>query len=643
MQANKINPCHDRSQLYIPFFLYLVAGAKNNRLQCYYLFINYRRMSTEKKVPRIIVTIVFIGLLAGTALLSVKGSNNNNDPAKAESVALNDYGFYLKPVNAETGINFTHLCPELDPKLKHIEPQIASMGASVSIVDFDNDGWNDIYFTNSRTGSLNALYHNLHNGQFEDVAGQLGVADVNKMGSGVSMGAVWGDYNNDGFTDLLLYKWGKPELFENVEGKKFVNVTGSAGLPAWVNANSAIWLDVDNDGLLDIFIGGYFSEKLDLEHLTTTRMMPESFRYANNGGRKYLLKNMGNGTFKDVTGDFGLTSTKWALAAAAADFNGDGYPELYVANDYNTDEFYINEGGKRFVEKGKQAGIGNIPKSGMNASFGDINNNGRLGIYTTDITEKGILIQGNNYWEPKEGTSATPTFVNLGQLAGIENAGWSYGAQFGDLNNDGHMDLYVANGFVSGKKNTSYWYDYSKVTGGNASIIGDAANWPDMEGKSQSGYQQDKIWVNDGSGSFKDASEKASPENLLDGRAIVMADLWNRGVLDVIVANQNSIPTIYKNEAAGKNTNHWIDFDLHGTVSNASAIGAKVELFWNEGQQTQVVTGGMGFSSQNQHRLHFGIGKNKTVDKAVIHWPSGKTDTINSPEIDKLNTIVESK
>ncbi|HVX50524.1 MAG TPA: CRTAC1 family protein [Chitinophagaceae bacterium] len=600
-------------------------------------------MRGEKKLPVIIVTIAFAGLLAGTAFMTGQKTGYNTGSAREKEASMEKYGFYLEPVNEQAGINFRHQCPVLDPKLKHIEAQIASMGASVSVVDFDNDGWNDIYFTNSRTGTINALYHNLHNGKFEDVAVQKGVGDVNKEGTGVSMGAVWGDYNNDGFADLLLYKWGKPELFENEGGKKFLNVTDSSGLPAWVNANSAIWFDFDNDGLLDIFIGSYFNEKLDLAHLNTTKMMPESFRYANNGGRKYLLKNMGGGKFKDVTAEYGLTSTKWVLAAAAADFTGDGYPELYIADDYNVDEFYINDGGKRFIEKGRQAGIGNIPKSGMNASFGDINNDGNVGIYTTDITEKGVLIQGNNYWQPKGGLSKDPVFVNLGQLAGIENAGWSYGAQFGDLNNDGYMDLYAANGFVSGKKNTSYWYDYSKVTGGNSSIIGDAANWPDMQGKSQSGYQQDKIWLNDSTGSFEDVSGKVCPEATYDGRAIVMADLWNRGVLDVIVANQNNIPLVYKNEEPANSGNHWIDFDLHGTTSNASAIGARVEVLWHGRQQTQIVTGGMGFSSQNQHRLHFGIGKSNAIDKVVILWPSGKIDEITSPQIDKLHVITESK
>ncbi|HVW96196.1 MAG TPA: CRTAC1 family protein [Mucilaginibacter sp.] len=599
-------------------------------------------MSKRGSLPRIITTIIFAGLLAGTAFFS--GSQlfrANGDGAARKEIALRDYGFYLEPVNKSVNINFVHTPVELDPKLRHIERQVASMGASVSVVDFDNDGWNDLYFTNSAAGSQNALYRNLHNGKFEDVAKEMGVGDVNRNGTGVSMGAVWADYDNDGFPDMLLYKWGKPELFHNDGGKKLVSVTDGSGLPAWVNANSAIWFDFDNDGLPDIFIGGYFSEKFDLQNLKTTQIMPESFRYANNGGRNYLLKNLGNGKFKDVTTDYGLNSTKWTLAAAAADFNGDGYPELFVANDYNVDEFYINEGGKRFSERGRQLGTSLIPKSGMNASFGDIGNSGMLGIYTTNITEKGILIQGNNYWQPKDAQMKSSGFVNLGQLSGIENAGWSYGAQFGDLNNDGYMDLYVANGFVSGQKKDSYWYDYSKVTGGNSSIIGDAKNWPEMGDKSQSGFEQNKIWLNNSDGLFEDVSDKVCPYATLDSRAVAVADLWNRGVLDVIVADQDGAPLVYKNEP--QNSNHWIDFDLHGTLSNASAIGARLELEWNGKKQVQVVTGGMGFSSQNQHRLHFGLGKATKVDRLRIYWPSGQKSVIENPDIDKLHIVTESK
>jgi hypothetical protein len=606
-------------------------------------------MTRPKGLFKNLAIALFVVLLAGSALLShisAFQSNGNdslqNNSPLTEQASLEKYGFYLTPVdNQSIGIDFHHLCPELDPKLNNIAPQIASMGAAVSIVDFDKDGWNDIYFTNSRTGSLNALYHNLRNGKFENVAPQMGLADVNQKGTGVSMGAVWGDFDNDGFEDLFLYKWGKPELFHNVGGKQFVNITEGSGLPDWVNANCAIWFDFDNDGKLDLFLGGYYNEHIDLSHITTTKIMPESFRYANNGGRKYLFKNLGNGKFKDVTAEFGLTSTKWVLAAGAADLNGDGYPELYVADDYNVDELYINQKGQQFIERGKQAGIGNIPKSGMSVSFGDINNNGSLGIYTTNITEPGVLIQGNNYWQPKNTTGGTPFFVNLAQLAGIENAGWSYGAQFGDLNNDGFLDIYAANGFISARKGTSYWYEYSKVTGGNSSIIGDAANWPDMKGESQSGYQQNKIWLNNSNGLFEDVSGQVCPYITFDSRAVAMADLWNRGVLDVVVANQNNIPLIYKNHAQANN--HWIELDLHGIQSNASAIGAKVELDWDGKRQMQIVSGGIGFSAQNQHRLHFGIGTSAKADRLIISWPSGKVDKMENPTIDQLHVITENE
>lgn len=602
-------------------------------------------MSGSQKIARIITTVIFIGLLVFTLaasrnmIFSSDGSNNSLQKDHAEKT----YGFYLEPVNKEAHISFRHISPEVDPILNNIKMQIASMGAAVSICDIDNDGWNDIYFTNSAYGSKNALYHNLHDGTFEDIAGRAQIADVNTKGTGVSMGAVWGDYDNDGFKDLLLYKWGKPELYKNIDGRTFERVTEGSGLPPWVNANSAIWFDFNNDGLLDIFIGGYYKEIFHLDSLNTTKIMPESFRYANNGGRNFLLKNTGNGKFEDVTERYGLTSTKWTLAAAAADFNGDGYPELYIANDYNVDEFYLNINGQKFEEKGNAAGIGRIPKSGMNASFGDINNEGSVGIYTTNITEKGILIQGNNYWQPKTEAAAGqhPSFVDLAQISGIENAGWSYGAQFGDLNNDGFMDLYVANGFISAKANTSYWYDYSKVTGGNSAIIGDAKNWPDMEGKSQSGYEQDKIWLNNSDGLFEDASGKVCPEATYDGRAVAMADLWNRGVLDVVVANQNNIPVVYKNSS--NNGNHWVDFDLQGTISNTDAIGARVEVEWEDKKQVQVVTAGIGFSSQNQHRLHFGLGRCNNIDKVTVYWPSGQTTQIQNPGINQLHIIKESK
>ncbi len=364
------------------------------------------------------------------------------------------------------------------------------MGASVTIVDYDKDGWPDIYVTNSGEGSQNHLYHNLHNGKFEDVAAKLGIADVNKPGTGVSMGACWGDYDNDGYPDLLLYKWGKPELFHNDGGKGFTRVTEQAGLPAWVNANSATWVDYDNDGKLDLLICGYYPDGVDLWHLKNTRMMPDSFEYANNGGRKYLLRNLGGGKFQDVTAQMGISSHKWTLAVGAADLRGTGYPDLVFANDYGVTELYANQNGKGFQEIGREANIGYRPKSGMNVAFGDILNQGRFAIYVTNISAPGNLVQGNNLWVPSGPPSASALhYDNLASVAGVELGGWSFGAQFADLNNDGNLDLFLTDGYISASRDKDYWYEYGKIAGGNSAIISDAKNWPPIGDMSLSGYR----------------------------------------------------------------------------------------------------------------------------------------------------------
>src|SRR5687767_4275773 len=313
------------------------------------------------------------------------------------------FGFRLQESAKAMGVSFTHQAPTFDAKLDHIMPQVAAMGASVAVADFDRDGWQDLYVTNSAEDSLNRLYRNNGDNTFTDVAGTVGLADVNRRESGVSMGSVWGDFDNDGWEDVLVYKYGRPELFRNVDGRSFVPVGERAGLPAWVNSNSATWLDFDRDGRLDLFIAGYWPDGVNLWRLETTRIMPESFEYANNGGRKYLLRNRGEGAFEDVTAAMGITSKRWTLAIAAADLRGTGYPDLFFANDYGVSELYANQGGTRFVDVAESTGVGRTPKSGMNASFGDIFNDGRLSIYKANISEPGVLLQGNDLWVPKEG------------------------------------------------------------------------------------------------------------------------------------------------------------------------------------------------------------------------------------------------
>jgi len=594
-----------------------------------------------RKLARIVLVVVFVGLISVPLVMKKLAARRAQANATiGEKAALNRYGFHLQEVAKASGVNFKHQAPTLDHRLDHIMPQVASMGAAVSVVDFNRDGWADLYVTNSGEGSKNALFKNNHDGSFSDVAADVGLADLNQAGTGVSMGSVWGDYDNDGYEDLFLYKWGKPELFHNDGGQKFTRVTEKAGLPAWVNANTAIWFDYDRDGRLDLFLGGYYSEDVDLWHLKNTKMMPESFEYAKNGGRKYLFHNLGDGAFEEISQKAGIDTRRWALAATVADLRGSGQQDLFIANDYGISELYFNDG-KQFREVGNETGVGFSPKSGMNASVGDVLNQGRFAIYVSNISEEGVLIQGNNLWVPRDGTTGDAIkYDNLAREMDVEIGGWSFGAQFGDMNNDGTLDLYLVNGYVSADRNQNYWYDFSKIAGGNSTIISDAAHWPAMDGRSLSGYQQKKVWLNDGAGRFINVAQAVGASDVFDGRSVVMVDLWNRGVLDVVVANQRGPLLIYKNHVTQENK--WIDFELEGATSNRSAIGAEVRLFWDSHQQVQQVSGGNGFCSQSQRRLHFGLGKNPQIEKAEIRWPSGKIETLQKPTSGQVYRVKES-
>lgn len=615
------------------------------------------------------LAVVFVGLLATPYLMRRFGPRAAPAAPAAGVDARAQYGFRLTESAKAAGLDFVHEAPTLDAKLAHIMPQVASMGAAVSVGDFDADGHPDLYVTNSREGSANRLFRNRGDGTFEDVAARLNVADLNRPETGVSMGSVWGDYDNDGFEDLLIYRWGRAELFHNDGGQGFSRATDTANLPRWANINTAVWFDYDRDGLIDIFMGGYYPETVNLWKLADTKMMPQSFEYANNGGRKYLYRNLGGGRFEEVSERVGLVSRRWALAAVAADLRGTGYPDLFIANDYGVSELFLNDGG-HFREAGRESGVGYAPKSGMNASVGDVLNQNRFAIYVSNISEEGILIQGNNLWvqDGTAGTSTnantnataetkTPRYENLATAMGVDLGGWSFGAQFGDLNNDGFLDLYLVNGYVSASREENYWYDYSKVAGGHEVVISDAKNWPAMGTRSLAGYQQKKVWINDGAGRFIDVAPMVGVSDRNDGRSVALADLTGRGALDVIVANQRGPLLLYRNDVApGRN---WIAFDLQGSCgsatpattgsnsangskcSNRSAIGARVTVYWSGQQQAQEVSGGSGFCAQNQRRLHFGLGKGAAIQKVVVRWPSGKIEERTDLAANQVHALKE--
>jgi hypothetical protein len=234
--------------------------------------------------------------------------------------------------------------------------------------------------------------------------------------------------------------------------------------------------------------------------------------------------------------------------------------------------------------------------------------------------------------------SAKGRFRNVAEGA-IADAGWAWGAQFGDLNNDGANELFVANGFISADRQKSYWYAMSKIAGANGRLFEDAATWPAFGNASLSGYEPSRVYINRGVAGWVDVAKNVGVTDLYDGRAVALADLSTRGAVDVIVANQNQPAILYRDYP--DSANHWIEFKLSGTRSNRSAIGAEVLLEAGLLSQRRVIDGGSGFASQNDRRLHFGLGSHEWVDRVTIYWPSGIRQVVTRPAIDGIVTITE--
>ncbi|MDQ2767656.1 MAG: CRTAC1 family protein, partial [Gemmatimonadota bacterium] len=303
-------------------------------------------------------------------------------------------------------------------------------------------------------------------------------------------------------------------------------------------------------------------------------------------------------------------------------------------NDYGPEELYLNDHGRRFALS--TAGLESESKSGMSVALGDAFNRGLLDAFVTNISERGYLFQNDNLRLNEMPGAGRFRNVAEGEIA---DAGWAWGAQFGDLNNDGANELFVANGFISADPKKSYWYAMSKIAGANGRLFEDAATWPSFGNASLSGYERSRVYLNRGVAGWVDVAKEVGVTDVYDGRAVALADLSSRGAVDVIVANQNQPAVLYHDYP--DSANHWIAFRLVGTRSNRSAIGAEVVLESGDLTQRRIVDGGSGFASQNDRRLHFGLGSREWVDRVLIYWPSGTRQVLPRPPIDGFVTLTE--
>jgi hypothetical protein len=526
-------------------------------------------------------------------------------------------------VSSKAGINFQHQKAEFDPKVSNVMPWLTAGGAAATVGDFNNDGLEDIYFTTSKADAKNHLYQNLGNFKFKEVANEVGLADVNKKETGTSAFALWFDYNNDQWIDLLLVRFGKLALFENQKGKHFQEVTKKAGLTLYLNSLSAVAFDYDRDGDLDLYIAGYFPEK-NLANLTSdTEVLFESWETARNGGPNYFFRNNGDGTFTDLTTEVGLEDTGWTMAIGHGDLDNDGWQDIYNANDFGTDHIYRNMGNGKFQIM-SDSSIGTDTKKGMNADFGDYNNDGLLDIYVTNMTEP-YLHECNMLWE----NFGDFNFTDVSKETNSCDTGWGWGAKFLDVDNDGKLDIYVANGFVS-EGDKEYMEKLLEFIFMENVNLPDATRWPDMKGYSMGGNEKNYL-LHQKYGFFKSIGAQAGVDDLGDARGVAVADFDQDGRMDIIVTNVNGPVKVYQNTS--KTKNNWISIKLQSDQNNNYlAIGARVKIKSGNLSQIREIMTASGFEAQSTTVAHFGIKKSKTVNEVVITWPDGSVSQYKNLE-----------
>jgi hypothetical protein len=546
------------------------------------------------------------------------------------SLAADGNGRFFEDVTASAGVGAPHRNRQFDNEYATIMAGYTALGASAAVADFDGDGFDDLFVTDSAADGRNHLYRNNGNLTFTDVAASAGIGTGNDA-TNASADSLWLDYDNDARPDLFVVRFGRSQLFQNLGGGRFKDVTEAAGLGRYINAITAVAFDYDRDGDVDLFVGGYF-QPTNLFRPDTPRFFPESFETANNGGGLHLFRNDGKGTFVEVTEKAGFTLSGWTLDLGHADANGDGWDDLYVACDFGTDRFFVNNGGGTFTDRTEKA-IGIDTKKGMNAEWGDFDGDGLLDIFVTNITDE-YMREGNFLWK----NNGDLTFTDVSRETGVHDTGWGWGGKFFDYDHDGWLDLYVTNGWVSAGPENYVTDVFEMIVRPNVDLA-DARSWPPMGNKTLSGYQKKKLFHNERGQLFVDHAARHGVDSIRDGRGVAIADFDNDGRLDMFVANANGAPFLYRNVAprAGR----WVQFVLAGTKSNRAAVGAQVRVTAGGRTQLRMVDGGNSFAGQSTARVHAGLGSAAVIDKVEVRWPSGLRQTFEKLPVDRIVRIVE--
>ena len=510
---------------------------------------------------------------------------------------------------------------------------VESLGSGVALLDYDNDGWLDIYLVNGMTyDAMNgkaepphaALFHNNHDGTFTDVAGKAGVTN-DRWGVGVAVG----DYDNDGWPDLYVTNVGKNRLYHNNHNGTFTDVAVKAGVALGTWSTGPSFGDYDGDGRLDLFVPGYTAYDFHDPPVVGSKWVVSNsctFRGAEvfcgprglRGEHDHLFHNNGDGTFTDVSAKAGVGDAPgyYGLASLFVDLDGDGKPELLVANDSTPNYLYRNKGDGTFEDVSFESGYAlnhdGRETANMGIAVGDYRNNGLLDVLNTEFSDDYDLLYRND---------GALSFTEISDEAGIAKPtipflGWGDG--FLDYDNDGWKDIFIANGHV-----------YPQV---------DSHDW------GTSYAQRPLLFRNSGDGTFAllPAVAGSGLAVVVPARGAAFGDIFNDGRIDVVLNNSSGPPTLLRN--VDKNQHHWVEFRLIGNEKGPrDAVGASVSLTAGGVTQRGDVLSGGSFASSSDPRVHFGLKDATSIDAVEIHWPGGQKDKIAIPAVDRIYTIQQDK
>ncbi|MFC5862414.1 CRTAC1 family protein [Acidicapsa dinghuensis] len=508
---------------------------------------------------------------------------------------------------------------------------IESNGSGVGLIDYDNDGWLDIYFVNGSTFQAMdgkepaphaALFHNNHDGTFTDVAAKAGVTN-DRWGFGVAIA----DYDNDGWPDIFVANWGKNRLYHNNHDGTFTDMAEKAGVTLGNWSSGATWGDYDGDGKLDLFVAGYVH--FDRNHLPVVGQEGVSFAFCSfrgvavncgphglKGEPDHLFHNNGDGTFTDVSVKAGVADAPgyYGLTSIFVDINNDGKPDVVVGNDSTPNYLYINKGDGTFEDVSYASGYA-LNEAGretatMGIAVGDYENNGQLDLYNTTFSDD---------YKPLYRNDGDASFTDVSYQMGIAEIsvpflGW--GDAFIDYDNDGWKDILSVNGHVYPQVDQHPW----------------GTSWAErpMLFHNMQGKKFENVPAVEGTGLAL----------VIPARGMAVGDLFNDGKLDVVINVEDQHPVILKN--VSPDHHHWLELKLEGgSKSPRDAVGATVYVTANNMRQRQDVMSGGSYISSNDQRPHFGLGDATSVDSIEVHWPSGKVEKFSAPGVDRIITLKE--